>query len=63
MLFELNCPVTLLDAYELLSNGDLLKKKWKTSQIFSKRRAGPRFTHTFLIDFSPNLPNNLAAFE
>jgi hypothetical protein len=41
MLFELNRPVTLLDAYELLSNRDLLKEEMENLEnlLETPRRA------------------------
>jgi hypothetical protein len=41
MLFELNRPVTLLDAYELLSNRDLLEEEMENLEnlLETPRRA------------------------
>ena len=62
MLFELNRPVTLVGAYELLSNRALLEEEME-NLAESARNTAPRspFTPTFSTVFSPSRTNNLAA--
>ena len=52
MLFELNRPVTLLDAYELLSNRDLLEEEMENLENLTRNTTPCRRLRTLSRPFS-----------
>lgn len=61
MLYELKRPVTLLGAFELLSDREYSKKRWKTWRTPLKRRDAPPCMPISQTAFSTNPRSNRAA--